>query len=94
MQIHEEYFQPKQKLGVPSVFCLCDICEKKTQNDSSQAVIMSDEKRKIRAIIAKNNMTDELLHRVICYCAAKAWVEELRLCVKAPRSSVKHFDIY
>ena len=53
----------------------------------------NDEERKLRLrmgeIIAQKNMSDETLHKAIWNCAAKGWVEELRLCVNVPRSSVE-----
>ena len=54
----------------------------------------NDEKRKLRLeigeIIAQKNMSDETLNEVIWNCALYGWVEELRLCVNVPRSSVEY----
>ena len=50
----------------------------------------NDEKREIREIIAQKNMSDETLQNVIWNCAINEWVEELRLCVNVPRSSVEY----
>ena len=53
----------------------------------------NDENRKFRMqigeIIAYKNMSDETLQNVISICAIYGWVEELRLCVNVPRSSVE-----
>ena len=51
----------------------------------------NDDKREMREMIAHKNISDEALHRMICDCAKKGWVEELRLCVNVPRSSVECF---
>ena len=54
----------------------------------------NDENRKLRLeigeIIAQKNMSDETLNEVIWNCALYGWVEELRLCVNVPRSSVEY----
>ena len=58
----------------------------------------NDEERKVRLqmgqIIAQKNMSDETLHEVIWNCAVCGWVEELRLCVNVPRSSVEYLLYY
>ena len=74
------------------MFCLYDICKKNKDNNCLQ--VDNDEERKVRLqmgkIIAQKNMSDETLHAVIWYCATFGWVEELRLCVNVPRSSVEY----
>ena len=42
----------------------------------------------IREIFEQKNISDEMLHIIICECAYQEWVEELRLAVNVPRSSV------
>ena len=58
----------------------------------------NDEKRKIRRYIREwieqRNMSDETLHKVVCVCANNGWVEELKLAVNVPRSSVECFYIF
>ena len=55
----------------------------------------NDENRKVRRsmrkVIEQKNMSDEQLHEIICACAKTGWVEELRLAVNVPRSSVEYF---
>ena len=57
--------------------------------------MVNDEKKErhrriyIRNMIAQKNITDETLHDIICECAKEGWVEELRLAVDLPRSSVE-----
>ena len=55
----------------------------------------NDEKRKIRTRIRKTiaqKCDDETLQKMIRYCAIEGWVEELRLIVNLPRSSVECCD--
>ena len=67
---------------------------KKNKENHSLQVDNNDENRKRRVqagqIIAHKNMSDETLHAVIWNCAQGGWVEELRLCVNVPRSSVEY----
>ena len=69
------------------------IFEFKQQKTQIHSLRVSNEKRKIREMIAQKNMSDETLHDVICYCAKEGFVEELRLCVNVPRSSVECFSL-
>ena len=71
----------------------CQICAlPRKENHSLQ--VANDENRKLRLqtgkIIAHKNMRDETLQKVIWNCAIYGWVEELRLCVNVPRSSVEY----
>ena len=40
-------------------------------------------------IVQKENMNDQKLHRMIFMCAQQGWLEELRLAIDIPRSSVE-----
>lgn len=42
-------------------------------------------------VIAKNSKEndDEKVYEMICYCAQSGWVQELRLALELPRSSVE-----
>ena len=73
------------------MFC-CVIMVKKKQRHDFQ--VGNDDKRKMepREWIAfaqkENKIDDEMLHKVICSCVRAQWIEELKLTVNVPRSSV------
>ena len=90
-----EYFILTQELD------MCFVCiilvNKKKQTHSLQ--VDNDKNRNVRhrlgicARIQHKNVTDDELYKMICYCCANGWTEELRLAANVPRSSVEHFDV-
>ena len=68
---------------------------KKNKNKENHSLqVDNDENRalrlQLRELIAHKDMSDSTLQKIIWHCAIKGWVEELRLCVNVPRSSVEY----
>ena len=70
-------------------FLLCNI-RKRKQGDSLEADNCEQHLRAVvRKLLAQKIVSDKILHAIICFCARFGWVEELRLAVNVPRSSVE-----
>ena len=74
-----EYFINKKQV----IYFVCIILVKK-QSHSLQST-----RAFMRKLLALKYMSDEILHHIICGCARFGLVEELRLAVHVPRSSVE-----